>query len=54
MSLAACTDRELWKRADPEARAELIKRGLAWDPPTAKRTRGLRDRADDRQRKFTR
>jgi hypothetical protein len=37
MCLAAVTDRELWKMRGPEARAELIRRGLADDPAMAKR-----------------
>ena len=41
-------------RTDPEALAELIKRGLVNDPATVRRARVCRDRADDRARRFTR
>jgi len=52
MSLAAETDAALKKRDDPEARAELIKRGLAFDPP---KRRGQVARAERQQeRKFVR
>lgn len=55
MSLAAVPDHVLKRRDDPEAHAELVRRGLARDPSTVKRTRVCRERADYRyERKFVR
>jgi hypothetical protein len=53
--LCTIPDRILKTRTDPEARAELIKRGLLWEPGAAKRTKECRARADYRyERKFVR
>jgi len=55
MSLAAETDEALKARTDPEARIELVKRGLAFDPPAKRRSIACREKAESNYvRKFER